>query len=143
MSSKLLLITGTLCTLLTTQLSANTITPLSTLSGSWHMRVLDGMEVRKARAILDFNAKKMRVDGFDSCNRISGILKQNPQTQQLSTQLRTTDMECRGNIQKWVSTRLHETMSEGFTIKEEKKYGVKGITLKSSGHELFFKRMER
>ena len=142
MSSKLLLITGALYTLLTTQLSANTIN-LGTLSGSWHMRVLDGMEVRKARAILDFDAKKMRVDGFDSCNRISGILKQNPQTKQLSTQLRTTRMACRGNIQKWVSKRLHETMREGFTIKEEKKYGVEGITLKSSGHELFFKRMER
>ena len=125
----------------TTLLSANI--NLSELSGSWHMRVLDGMEVRKARAILDFDAKKMRVDGFDSCNRISGILKQNLQTKQLRTQLRTTRMECRGNIQKWVSKRLHETMSEGFTIKEEKKYGVEGITLKSSGHEVFFKRMER
>ena len=125
----------------TTLLSANI--NLSELSGAWHMRVLDGMEVRKARAILEFDAKKMRVDGFDSCNRISGILKQNPQTKQLSTQLRTTRMACRGNIQKWVSKRLHETMREGFTIKEEKKYGVEGITLKSSGHELFFKRMER
>lgn len=125
----------------TTLLSANI--NLSELSGSWHMRVLDGMEVRKARAILDFDAKKMRVDGFDSCNRISGILKQNPQTKQLSTQLRTTKMACRGNIQKWVSKRLHETMSEGFTIKEEKKYGVEGITLKSSSYELFFKRMSK
>ena len=125
----------------TTLLSANI--NLSELSGSWHMRVLDGMEVRKARAILDFDAKKMSVDGFDSCNRISGMLKQNPQTNQLSTQLRTTRMVCRGNIHKWVSKRLHETMREGFTIKEEKKYGVEGITLKSPSHELFFKRMER
>ena len=125
----------------TTLLSANI--NLSELSGSWHMRVLDGMEVRKARAILDFNPKKMRIDGFDSCNRISGILKQNPQTKQLSTQLRTTRMACRGNIQKWVSKRLHETMREGFTIKEEKKYGVEGITLKSLNHELFFKRMQK
>ena len=125
----------------TTLLSANI--NLSELSGSWHMRVLDGMEVRKARAILDFDAKKMRVDGFDSCNRISGILKQNPQTKQLSTQLRTTKMACRGKMQKWVSKRLHETMREGFTIKEEKKYGVEGITLKSPSHELFFKRMQR
>jgi len=125
--------------LLSTLLSANTT--LSELSGSWHMRVLDGMEVRKARAILDFDAKKMRVNGFDSCNRISGILTQNPQTQQLSTKLRTTRMACRGRIQKWVSKRLHETMSEGFSIKKETKYGVEGITLKSAKHELFFKRM--
>ena len=125
--------------LLSTLLSANTT--LSELSGSWHMRVLDGMEVRKARAILDFDAKKMRVNGFDSCNRISGILTQNPQTQQLSTKLRTTRMACRGRIQKWVSKRLHETMSEGFSIKKETKYGVEGITLKSAKHELLFKRM--
>jgi len=128
--------------LATTVLSSANI-KLSELSGSWHMRVLDGMEVRKARAILDFDAKKMRIAGFDSCNRISGVLKQNPQTKQLSTHLRTTRMECRENIHRWVSKRLHETMVEGFSIKEEKKYGVKGITLKSAKHELFFKRMER
>ena len=127
--------------LLSTLLSANTT--LSQLSGSWHMRVLDGMEVRKARAILDFDAKKMRVDGFDSCNRISGILTQNSQTQQLSTELRTTRMACRGNMQAWVSKRLHETMSEGFSIKKETKYGIEGITLKSAKHELFFKRMRK
>ncbi len=125
--------------LLSTLLSANTT--LSELSGSWHMRVLDGMEVRKARAILDFDAKKMRVDGFDSCNRISGILTQNLQTQQLSTKLRTTRMACRGKMQAWVSKRLHETMSEGFSIKKETKYGIEGISLKSAKHELFFKRM--
>ncbi|MBA1420946.1 MAG: META domain-containing protein [Epsilonproteobacteria bacterium] len=138
MTTKSLLLASLFSTIL---LSANV--DLSDLSGSWHMRVLDGMEVRKARAILDFDAKKMRVDGFDSCNRISGILKENPQTKQLSTQLRTTRMACRGNVQKWVSKRLHETMNEGFSIKEEKKYGVEGITLKSLSHELFFKKMER
>lgn len=123
----------------TTLLSANI--NLSDLSGSWHMRVMDGMEVRKARAILDFDAKKMRIDGFDSCNRISGILKENPQTKQLSSKLQTTRMACRENMQRWVSKRLHETIDEGFSIKEEKKYGVEGITLKSAKHELFFKRM--
>ena len=125
--------------LLSTLLSANTA--LSQLSGAWHMRVLDGMEVRKARAILDFDAKKMRVDGFDSCNRISGTLIRNPQTKHLRTQVRTTRMACRGKVQAWVSKRLHETMSEGFSIKKETKYGVEGITLKSAKHELFFKRM--
>lgn len=125
----------------TTLLSANI--DLSELSGSWHMRVMDGMEVRKARAILDFDAEKMRIDGFDSCNRISGTLTKNPQTRQLSSKLKTTRMACRENIHRWVSKRLHETMNEGFSIKEEKKYGVDGITLKSAKHELFFKRMEK
>lgn len=67
--------------LLSTLLSANTT--FSELSGSWHMRALNGMEVCKARAILDFDEKKMRADGFDSCKRIFGILTQNSQVQQL------------------------------------------------------------
>jgi len=116
---------------------------LSDLSGSWHMRALDGLEVRKARAILDFDLNKMHFYGFDSCNRISGVLKQNSQTKQYRTQLHTTKMACRGYLYRWVSKRLHETMNEDFTIKKEKKYGIEGITFKSHNHELFFKKMQR
>jgi len=115
---------------------------LEKLSGSWHLRVLDGGEVRKARAILDFDAKKMKLSGFDGCNRITGNLIKDTQ-QHLSAQLISTRMACRENIHRYVSKRLQETVSEGFSIKEEKKYGVEGITLKSATHELFFKRMER
>ena len=122
-------------------LSAKTI-DLNKLSGNWHLRVMDGMEVRKARAILDFNAKKMLLSGFDGCNRISGTLEKNS-TNIMSAKLMSTRMACRENIHRWVSTRLHETVNEGFYVKEEKKYGVEGMTLKSSKHELFFKRMER
>ena len=122
-------------------LSAQTI-DLNKLSGNWHLRVMDGMEVRKARAILDFNAKKMLLSGFDGCNRITGTLSKGV-NKTLSSKLMSTRMACRENIHRWVSTRLHETVTEGFSIKEEKKYGVVGITLKSPSHELFFKRMER
>jgi len=115
---------------------------LEKLSGSWHLRVLDGGEVRKARAILDFDAKKMKLSGFDGCNRITGNLIKDTQ-QHLSAQLISTRMACRENIHRYVSKRLQETVNEGFSIKEEKKYGVEGITLKSASHELFFKRMER
>jgi heat shock protein HslJ len=123
----------------TTLLSAHI--NLAKLSGSWHMRIMDGMDVRKARAILDFDAKQMRIEGFDGCNRIFGTLKENPQNRQLSTKLHTTRMACRRHIHRWVSKRLHETLREGFYIKKEKKYGVKGITIKSAKHELFFKKM--
>jgi len=108
---------------------------LEKLSGSWHLRILDGGEVRKARAILDFDAKKMKLSGFDGCNRITGNLIKDTQ-QHLSAQLISTRMACRENIHRYVSKRLHETISEGFSIKEEKKYGVEGITLKSVSHEL-------
>jgi len=57
--------------------------------------------------------------------------------------LSSTRMACRGKMHTWVSKRLHETLKEGFTVKEEKRYGVEGLTLKSSKHELFLKQMER
>lgn len=113
---------------------------MNTLSGNWHLRVMDGKEVRKARAILDFNTQEMLLSGFDGCNRITGTLKKDV-SNNLSAKLTTTKMACRGRIHTYVSQRLHETVNEGFSIKEDKKYGVEGITLKSSKHELFFKRM--
>ena len=112
-------------------------------NGVWHLRVMDGMEVRKARAILDFDMDKMKLSGFDACNRIAGEMKKNSDTNTSVPMLFVTRMDCRENIHTWVSKRLHETLKEGFTIKEEKKYGVEGITLKSASHELFLKRMER
>jgi len=111
------------------------------LNGAWHLRVMDGMEVRKARAILDFNMDKMKLSGFDACNRIGGRLVKNAEHNMTTPMLMSTKMACRGKIFNWVSKRLHETLKEGFDIKEEKKYGVKGITLKSPSHELFFKKM--
>ena len=114
-----------------------------TLNGNWHLRVMDGMEVRKARAILDFDMDKMTLSGFDACNRIGGSLVKNSDTNMTTPMLMSTKMGCRGKIHNWVSKRLHVLLKEGFNIKEEKKYGVEGITLKSPSHELFFKRMER
>ncbi len=141
MFSKTLLLCATLLSLLTTQVSAESV-DLDELSGSWHLRVLDGGEVRKSRAILDFDAKNMKLKGFDGCNRIFGNLEKNPQAQYKAL-LISTRMACRENIHRYVSKRLHETISEGFSIKKEKRYGVEGITLQSPSHNLFFKRMER
>ena len=128
--------------LLTTTLLSETI-DYSTLNGNWHLRVMDGMEVRKARAILDFDMEKMKLSGFDACNRIGGTLVKNSDTNMTTPMLISTKMACRDNIHNWVSQRLHITLKEGFSIKEEKKYGVEGITLKSPSHELFFKKMGR
>ena len=141
MSLKNRLIFTLISSLAMSQLNAEPI-DLDKLSGNWHLRVMDGMEVRKARAILDFDAKKMHLSGFDGCNRITGTLENNS-TNIMRAKLRSTRMACRENIHRWVSIRLHETVNEGFYVKEEKKYGVAGITLKSTSHELFFKRMKR
>jgi heat shock protein HslJ len=113
------------------------------LDGVWHLRVMDGMEVRKARAILDFDMEKMKLSGFDACNRIGGEIKKVSDTNTSIPIVFSTRMACRGKIHTWVSKRLHKTLKEGFTVKEEKRYGVEGITLKSSSHELFLKQMER
>jgi heat shock protein HslJ len=138
---KKIFISALFITLSTNYLSAETkMINLDELNGNWHLRIMDGMEVRKARAILDFDTTKMQLSGFDGCNRISGILKKNGDTN-MSSQLASTRMACRGSIQSYVSKRLHETVSEGFSITEAKRYGVNGITIKSPSHELFFGRM--
>jgi len=113
---------------------------LNDLEGDWHLRVMDGYDVRKVRAILDFQPKRMRLEGFDACNRIGGKLIQKPDGNYTST-LMSTRMACRGKSFTFVSTRLHEAIKEGFTIKEESRYGIEGLTIKSATHDLFFKRM--
>jgi len=118
---------------------------MSQFDGAWHLRVLDGMEVRKARAIVDFtfNDKQSKFSGFDGCNRITGTLKATSDTTLSIPSIRLTRMACRGKVYRWVSKRVQETLGKNFTLKEEEKHGLKGITIKSPTHELFFKKMQR
>jgi heat shock protein HslJ len=118
-------------------------TSFNPLNGNWHLRVMDGMDVRKARAIVDLDLDAMKLSGFDACNRMHGNLVVHSETNTSVPMLITTRMACREPIHTWVSLRLQETLKEGFTIKEETKYGLKGIILKSPKHELFLKRMGR
>jgi heat shock protein HslJ len=129
----------TLTLLLAVTLSAEPV-DLKEIEGDWHLRVMDGYDVRKVRAILDFQPAKMMLEGFDACNRISGKLIQKSDGNYTGT-LMSTRMACRGKSFVFVSTRLHETIKEGFTIKKETRYGIEGLTIKSAGHNLFFKRM--
>jgi len=141
MLNKRVLTVALLAALFTPYASAQTKTiDLDELNGNWHLRIMDGMEVRKARAILDFDSEKMTISGFDACNRITGTLKKTSDTN-MSAQLSTTRMACRQPIHTYVSKRLHETMNEGFTISEATRNGVDGITLKNAKHDLFFGRM--
>ncbi len=134
--------TSFIIALFSTILSAGAITvnDLDDLNGNWHLRVMDGKEVRKARAILDFHSEQMILDGFDGCNRISGKIKAHGTTI-FSAKMSQSRMGCRQNIHRYVSKRLHEAIKEGFTITETTRYGVEGITLKSKNHDLFFKKM--
>ncbi|PHS38714.1 MAG: hypothetical protein COB07_07765 [Sulfurovum sp.] len=124
--------------LYTLSVSAKTI-DLDDLDGNWHLRIMDGKEVRKARAILDFDSEKMTINGFDGCNRITGKLVVNNEI--MFSQLKMTKRACRLSVQRYVSQRLHEVMKEGFTISETITNGVEGITLKSPKHTLFFGKM--
>lgn len=127
-------------TLFTGMLSAE---ELNDFNGNWHIRVMDGMDVRKARAILDFDMGKMMLSGFDSCNRIGGNLVKNNDTNITIPLLMSTKMACRSDIHSWVSKRLHEALKEGFSLKVETKYGIEGIALKSPNHEFFMKEMHK
>jgi len=113
---------------------------LSDLNGNWHLRVMDGKEVRKARTILDFYPSSMKLEGFDGCNKISGKLKRSSEDRFYS-KITATKMACRNNLHRFASRGLHTTIEEGFTVTKEKRYGVDGITLKSKHHDLFFKKM--
>jgi heat shock protein HslJ len=123
-------------------LYASDTVSLSKLEGSWLLRTMDGYKVSQARAILDFNAKHNKIDGFDGCNRISGKLKLH-QNKRYFSKLSIQEYECRGNLQRYVSKRLHQTMEEGFTIQRAKRKKEKGILVKSANHTLFFKKMGR
>jgi len=125
-----------------TGLAANSLTKsnLSSVDGNWHLRVVDGHNVKKARAIIDFHAKSMIIEGFDGCNRMSGYLKVQGQNTFYS-KLRSSRMGCRQNIHRYTSKRVKAAIKEGFTITKGKRYGTEGITLKSKNHDLFFKKM--
>jgi heat shock protein HslJ len=141
MLSRKTLITTLLLSLSTSCLTAQTESlDLDDLHGNWHLRTMDGKDVREARAILDFDPKHMKINGFDGCNPVLGELKRSSDTHIFST-LSATDNECRESIHSYVRTRLHRTMQEGFTVTKATQNGIDGITIKSSEHELFFKKM--
>jgi len=142
MINKKTLISTLLLSLLGTSLLADS-TPLknlNTVDGDWHLRVMDGKEVRKARAILDFHSKSMILEGFDGCNRLTGKILRTTNDRFFS-KITSTRMACRQNIHSYVSRGLKTTIKEGFTVTETTRYGVEGITIKSKHHDLFFKRM--
>ena len=113
---------------------------LDDVNGNWHLRVADGHNVKKARAIVDFHAEQMILEGFDGCNRISGHLKVAGDSTFYS-KLHSSRMACRQNIHRYASKRVKAVIKEGFSITKGTRYGIEGITLKSKHHDLFFKKM--
>lgn len=110
-------------------------------NGNWHLRTIDGKDVRKARAIIELNMYKMRITGFDACNRMNGQMIREDKYRITVPSLKTTRMACRESIHSWVSYMLHGIFKEGFNITTEERRGVEGIIIKSPTHELFLKKM--
>jgi len=127
---------------LTGTLYASKSISLQTINGSWLLLRMDGYKVSQARAILDFNAKHQKVEGFDSCNRIAGKVIQH-HTLYYTPHLLKQEYPCRGKTQRYVSKRLQQSLKEGFIIQKSTSQGEKGILLKSHHHRLFLKKMER
>lgn len=141
MLNKKSILIALIVSLSTIHLSAQTENiDLDELNGNWHLRTMDGKDVRHARAILDFDAKNMKLSGFDGCNPMSSTLKESNKIIK-STTLSNASMACRESIHQYVRTRLHKTIKEGFSVKKTTLNGIEGITIKSSKHELFFKKM--
>ena len=141
MLDRKILITTLLLSLSTSYLTAQTQTlDLNDLDGNWHLRTMDGKEVRKARAILDFDTEQMKLSGFDGCNPISGELKRSAD-KRIFSKLSPAHNKCRQSIHRYVRTRLHKTVKEGFTVTKARQNGVEGIIIKSESHELFLKWM--
>jgi len=113
---------------------------LRSLDGSWILQTMDGYKVSSARAILDFNSKYKKIDGYDGCNRIEGKL--NLHTNDIySSKLKTYRYECLNSTKRFVSERLRQAIGEGFTIQKGKMKDKEGIVLKSKHHTLFFKKL--
>jgi heat shock protein HslJ len=142
MINKKVFLTILLSTIFTAQLFADNapLKDLNDINGDWHLRVMDGKDVRKARVILDFHSKTMFLEGFDGCNRLSGKILRTTNDRFFS-KITSTRMGCRQNIHRYASKRLQNTIKEGFTVTETTRYGVEGITLKSAHHDLFFKKL--
>jgi heat shock protein HslJ len=144
MLNKKSFVVALIVSLSTIHLSAQTesidLNDLEDLDGNWHLRTMDGKDVRAARAILDFDAKNMKLSGFDGCSPMSSQLRANNQTLS-SPKITATEMACRESIHAYVRARLHTTMKDGFSVYKTTQDGIEGITIKSSKHQLFFKKM--
>ena len=110
-------------------------------NGNWHVREMDGKDVRYARAILDIDLDEMKLSGFDACNKMNGALIKNSEDNISVPELMTAHMACREAVHNMVSKRLHLLLKEGFSINKEAKNGIEGITIQSPSHTLFLKRM--
>jgi heat shock protein HslJ len=88
----------------------------ASFDGEWKIvKVNDKAVSSDSKATLAFDAKTMRITGFDGCNRVMGSLKD--ENQQLKGMLASTMMACMGDDNSAISRAVGQTFAEGATVK--------------------------
>ncbi|AMC35136.1 META domain-containing protein [Janthinobacterium sp. B9-8] len=88
----------------------------ASFDGEWNIvKVNDKAVSSDSKAMLAFDAKTMRITGFDGCNRVMGSLKD--ENQQLKGMLASTMMACMGDDNSAISRAVGQTFAEGAKIK--------------------------
>ncbi|MEJ2794895.1 META domain-containing protein [Iodobacter sp. LRB] len=85
--------------------------------GEWNIvKVNDKAVSSDSKATLAFDAKTMRITGFDGCNRVMGSLKDD--NQQLKGMLASTMMACMGDENSAISHAVGQAFATGAEVKE-------------------------
>ena len=88
----------------------------ASFDGEWSIvKVGDKAVSSESKAMLAFDAKTMRITGFDGCNRVMGSLKD--ENQQLKGMLASTMMACLGEDNSAISRAVGQTFANGAEVK--------------------------
>lgn len=88
----------------------------ASFDGEWNIvKVNDKAVSTESKATLAFDAKTMRITGFDGCNRVMGSLKD--ENQQLKGMLASTMMACLGEDNSAISRAVGQAFADGAEVK--------------------------
>ena len=87
----------------------------ASFNGEWKIVKVNGKDVAPAsKASLAFDAKTMKLSGFDGCNRVMGSVTEEGQV--LKGMLASTMMACMGDDNSAISQAVGEAFSTGSTV---------------------------
>jgi heat shock protein HslJ len=88
----------------------------TSFDGEWNIvKVNDKAVSSDSKTMLAFDAKTMRITGFDGCNRVMGSLKD--ENQQLKGMLASTMMACLGEDNSAISRAVGQVFANGAEVK--------------------------
>jgi heat shock protein HslJ len=90
--------------------------PAASFDGEWNIVKVNNKAVNNdSKATLAFDAKTMRITGFDGCNRVMGSLRD--ENQQLKGMLASTMMACLGEDNSAISRAVGQAFADGAEVK--------------------------